>query len=155
MPFGTTPGAAGVSPTGAATYQIPIHIPPGTAGIQPNISLVYNSQAGNGILGWGWNLKGLSAITRVPQTIYHDEQIGGIKLDDDDRFALDGNKLIMTNGVDYGDDLAEYHTTIETFSLVTSYGDIGGGPDWFEVKTKNGLIMEFGKTSNNTSIQSF
>ena len=48
---GRTPGSFTVSNSGAATYTIPIWAPSGPKGIQPNISLVYNSQAGNGYVG--------------------------------------------------------------------------------------------------------
>ncbi len=77
LPVGVIAGNANVSSTGAATYQIPIYTPPGTNGLQPNISIIYSSQFGNGLLGMGWNLSGISAITRVPQTIYHDIPVLG------------------------------------------------------------------------------
>ena len=41
---GRLPGAVKVESSGAATYSIPISVPPGTAGVAPNLSFVYNSQ---------------------------------------------------------------------------------------------------------------
>jgi RHS repeat-associated protein len=42
--------------SGAAMTSIPIKVPPGIKGIQPNIALTYNSSAKNGWIGVGWNL---------------------------------------------------------------------------------------------------
>src|SRR4051812_26538372 len=42
--------------TGAFTYTYPLTVPPGRDGLQPDLKLLYNSQAGNGWLGIGWDL---------------------------------------------------------------------------------------------------
>ena len=125
----STPGAFAVSPSGAATYTIPIQVPPGTAGMQPSLALSYNSQAGNGLAGMGWSLSGFSAIHRCPATIVQgDGFMGGINYDTNDRFCLDGERLIVVNGFADGASGAEYRTEHESFSRVKSFGACGGGP---------------------------
>ena len=52
-PPGYLPGSAGVDGGGAATYSIPLAVPPGVRGMQPNLSLSYSSKGQNGILGVG------------------------------------------------------------------------------------------------------
>lgn len=145
LEVGYTPGAHGVSPSGAATYTVPIQLPPGTNGMEPELAITYNSQAGNGLLGMGWNLAGLSVISRVPKTIHHDGAPNRIRFNASDRFALDGNRLIDTgNGT--------YATESETFSEITEYGSAGSGPAWFIVRTKSGLTIEYGKTTDSRFI---
>jgi len=90
--IGTIAGGASVSPSGAATYQIPIEIMPGTGGMQPNVSVHYNSQSGNGLLGYGWNLSAVSAITRVGKTIYHDGAVGAPDSTTNDNLMMDGQR---------------------------------------------------------------
>src|SRR5271166_6399938 len=69
---GRTRGTYAVLPTGAATYSIPIWSPPGPHGVQPHIALTYNSQQGNGYVGVGWGVSGLSSIYRCNLTIAQD-----------------------------------------------------------------------------------
>src|SRR5262245_22674617 len=49
--------------TGTGSMSIPIATSPGRAGFGPQLSLSYDSGAGNGSFGFGWNLL-LPAITR-------------------------------------------------------------------------------------------
>lgn len=51
------------SSTGAATYSVPIEVPPGRNGIAPNLTLRYNSYQKNGWIGVGWDLD-MGAIQR-------------------------------------------------------------------------------------------
>jgi len=143
------PGQFAVSETGAATYTIPIELPPGVGGMEPKLALVYNSQAGNGLLGMGWSLQGLSAITRCPRTMSQDGARGSVSFDTNDRFCLDGQRLVVISG-NYGSAGSEYRAERGSFDKIVANGDANGsaanGPVSFTVKTAAGLTMEYGTT---------
>jgi len=142
------PGKFNVTATGAATYSIPIAVPPGTAGMAPALTLDYSSQGGNGIMGMGWSLGGLPAIGRCPRTMVQDGVVGAVNYDANDRFCLDGQRLIVISGT-YGADGAEYRTEVETFNRIISHGTAGTGPASFEVHTKSGQVMYFATTTDS------
>src|SRR6185503_9411324 len=110
--------------------------------MEPKLALVYNSQSGNGLLGVGWSLEGLSAITRCPGTVAQDGVRGAVNYDANDRFCLDGQRLMP--GSNYGADGAQYRTEREIFTKVISYGTAGNGPAWFKAWTKSGQVIEYG-----------
>jgi hypothetical protein len=133
---------------GAATHSIPIALPPGTAGEVPSVSLDYSSQGGNGLVGVGWSLDGLPSVGRCQRSVAQDGVLGGINYDANDRFCMEGQRLVLVSGT-YGADGAEYRTEIESYSKVISHGAAGNGPSWFEVHTKSGQVMEFGRTADS------
>jgi RHS repeat-associated protein len=49
--------------TGASALRVPVPVPPGRDGLAPDLALAYFSSAGNSILGAGWSLTGLPAIS--------------------------------------------------------------------------------------------
>ncbi|MCI0699571.1 MAG: toxin, partial [Planctomycetia bacterium] len=49
--------------TGTGSLSIPVAVSPGRSGFQPQLTLAYDSSAGNGPFGFGWRLS-LPAITR-------------------------------------------------------------------------------------------
>ena len=66
-----TEGIFNVSDIGSATYNIPIKTEKTLSGINPEISITYNSHSGNGMLGRGFSLSGLSTITRGQKNVFY------------------------------------------------------------------------------------
>lgn len=119
--FGTAASPA-VDASGAFIYQIPIRVAPGSAGVQPSLSLSYSSQGSNGIAGMGWSVSGLSMITRCAKTLAVDGARGGVNLDANDRLCLDGQRLILQSGT-YGQPGAIYYPELFNGSRVFQVGD--------------------------------
>ncbi len=150
---GTIAGAFAVTDSGAAAYTIPIQIPPGTAGMQPSLAFSYSSQGGNGTLGIGWSLTGLSAVTRCPKTLAQDGVKNGINYDtnaNNDAFCLDGERLVQvatkTDTSECGTSCIEYRTERDAFSRVYRFDDpiTVVGPLRFRVYTKSGQVLDYG-----------
>lgn len=139
---GITAGQLSVSPSGAANYSIPITVPPGINGVVPQIGLAYNSQAGVGMAGYGWNIAGLSAITRIPSTKFHDGVIDPVDFDLYDRFALDGQRLMLKSGT-YGSSGSVYETEQFSNTKVTFTGT------YFKVEYPDGSTAYYGQTPDS------
>jgi len=148
LPVGFTEGSYAVSPSGAATYSIPIYAAPGTAGMVPRISINYNSQSGLGPLGIGWSIAGLSSIDRCGKSYFYDQANTEISNTNSDWFQLDGNRMVLISG-SYGGNDAVYAGESENFDKIVSYGTAGSGPEKFKVFTKDGLTMEYGGTPDS------
>ncbi|MCR9053268.1 MAG: FG-GAP-like repeat-containing protein [Phaeodactylibacter xiamenensis] len=145
---GYTAGQFNVSDAGSAVYSIPITVPPGTAGMQPTLSLSYSSQGGNGLLGKGWHLQGMSVISRSRRTLAQDNQITGVNIDETDTYSLDGERLVLVEG-NYGADNSEYRTEQNIHQKIKAYGNVNGSPERFKVWTKAGLVIEYGFTTDS------
>lgn len=153
-----TPGQFAVSESGSATFTVPIQIPRGIAGMEPNLSLSYTSGGGNGLLGLGWMINGISAVTRCPPTWATDRIRASINFADHpaanrDRYCLDGQRLVLTDAAgtriaaqdSYGAGASEYRTERESFSRVRLVrAAASGAPDGFRVWTTAGLVLDFG-----------
>jgi len=153
-PVGTISGEASVSSTGGANYSIPISLPPGTNGHIPSLSVNYNSHGSNGVLGYGWSISGLSAITRSRKNWYHEpDNVGPTENLPSDKYSLDGSRLMLLNGT-YGMAGSEYGTEVENYARIEAQGGNVNGPDWFRVVSKEGVIMEYGNSPTSQVIHS-
>lgn len=140
---GATPGSASVQ-GGAASYVVPIEVPPGRNGMEPSLSLTYDSRGGNGVAGMGWSLSGQSSIHRCPQTVAQDGSSRAVKFDLSDKLCLDGERLIAVSGT-YGAENAVYATEIDSFVRITQRGGALNATDvYFELAHKDGDISWYG-----------
>lgn len=80
--------------------------------------------------------------TAVQKTIATDGVKGGINYDDNDRYCLDGQRLIVISGSN-GQANSEYRTEINNFSRVKYNGN-----HW-SVQTKSGQTFEYGNTQDS------
>src|SRR5688572_13640205 len=147
--IGRTPGSVSVSPTGAAQYHVPIWTPPGAGGMRPELALSYDHFRPNGLLGMGFEIAGLSSIRRCAKTIAQDGIDAGITLANTDVFCLDRNRLRLASAGTYGAPGTTYRTELDTFAKITANSSAGTGPGWFEVRAKNGLIYEYGNSTDS------
>ncbi|WP_395052091.1 RHS repeat-associated core domain-containing protein [Flavobacterium sp.] len=143
---GVTDGNLSVSLTGSAIYNIPISVPPGINGVVPQISLNYNSQTGVGLAGYGWNISGLSSITRIPSTKYHDGPNLNIFTSTYDRFAFDGQRLMLKSGT-YGLAGSTYQT--ENYSNLKISLLANGLSDYFKVEYPDGSLAYYGFSTDS------
>ena len=141
---GLTSGAFRVSESGSASYSVPILAAAGTAGVAPQLSLNYSSSGGNGLVGIGWQLNGISSIARCRQTLHQDGVSLPISGSQQDRFCLDGQRLIAVGEGAYGAVGAHYQTEFSQHARITSLGGTPGHPNAFKVERKDGSVSYYG-----------
>jgi hypothetical protein len=109
--------------TGAAHQRIPITVPPGRNGLQPELYLTYNSYKQNGWPGVGWRIE-IDAIVRQSKRGVHYDQ---------DKYELlsEGSKFEL---VAVGND--QYRARIETDFTQYKLHRTGDGHYW-EVTRKD------------------
>ena len=135
---------------GQATITLPLPMPKGINSLTPKMNLVYNSNQYllNKEIGIGWQLSGLSEISRCPKSFFHDGKFDTIKYNNSDSFCYNGLRLKQLNG-QYGFNSTEYRTEIDNYDKIISLGDTGFGPTYFRIFTKDNFIFTFGGTNDS------
>ncbi|MEX0733036.1 MAG: RHS repeat-associated core domain-containing protein [Steroidobacteraceae bacterium] len=147
--IGRTPGFAAVSRDGEAEYTIPLALPPGTNGMTPVVTLEYRHRTRSGLLGIGWSIGGLSQISRCPRTVAQDGIAIWPNHNSNDRFCLDGQRLVALDILAYGASSGEYRTEIESYARIRAHPGTGNGPGHFVVEAADGRIYEYGATADS------
>lgn len=141
-PAGSLAGEFDVTAAGTATYRIPLALAPGRQDIEPKLTLIYRGGGGNGHLGVGWSLEGLSQISRCGANPARDGERRTIGWNDGDNLCIDGNKLNLISGSAQVDG-AVYATDQESFRKIVGVGTPHHG---FRVYLPNGRIATYGST---------
>ncbi len=152
---GATTGNFSVSPNGAANYSIPIFVSPGTSGMAPELSFVYNSQTGDGYLGEGWSIAGISAITRSSANNYYDGKNAPLKLTTGLNLPLTIDGMRILKVADLGGGNFEYRKEFDDFTKIIAHTVSDPNGDYFDsftAYTKSGLIYEYGHTTNSKQV---
>lgn len=147
---GNPAGELTVNGTGAAQYQLAIDCPNG-GGLNPQISLVYNSQStGYGLAGYGFTVSGVSSITRGGKSLFHDNSISGVTYTANDNLFLDGKRLILQSGSSCQEG-AEYCLEGDPYTKVVAHGVYNDNTanTWFEVKTADGKTYQYGNSQTS------
>jgi uncharacterized protein RhaS with RHS repeats len=121
--------------TGTGNFAIPIAVPPGRNGFQPQLTLGYSSGNGNGPFGIGWSLSipWIARKTSKGVPIY----------DPTDTFLLSGSEdLVPVAGAPAN--ATRYRPRTEgSFAHIDHYAD-GATNDYWQVRSKDGLVSIYG-----------
>jgi RHS repeat-associated protein len=122
--------------TGTGNFTIPLALPPGRNGFQPQLGLAYSSGGGNGPfgLGWGLTVPGVSRKTSKGVPVYDDTK---------DVFVLSGAEdLVPVPGAPAN--AARYRPRTEgIFAHIDHFADAATN-DYWQVKSKDGLTSLYG-----------
>ena len=154
-----------ISESGSPRFSYPITVPPGVAGMAPQLALSYNGGGVNGVVGHGWTIQGMSLVGRCPgvEAVDGDGKRTPIKYQASDKLCLDGQRLIPTNdsgvpvavpegdasGLSSATTCRDYRTEVDSYARIRACGSFNAadrtrGPLFFKVWTKSGQIHYFG-----------
>jgi hypothetical protein len=133
--------------TGTGNFTVPISIPPGRNGFQPQLNLVYSTGNGNGPFGLGWSLSipGMSRKTSKGVPLYDDSR---------DTFLLSGAEdLVPVNlpsgaGVPIG--ITRYRPRTEGLFARIEHCQPDPANNYWQVRSKDGLVSYYGTPAVGT-----
>lgn len=130
--------------TGTGNFTIPIALPPGRNGLQPELSLSYSTGNGNGLFGLGWNLSvpGVARKTAkgIPRYRDYDQDVAKR-----DTFILSGVEDLVPVDETSGETATRYCPRTEVlFARIIHHHDAEREANYWQVSSKDGLISFYG-----------
>ncbi|MBW8361339.1 MAG: hypothetical protein K0M56_04030 [Kaistella sp.] len=158
------------SQKGDANISYPIVIPSGRNGMQPNLSFNYSSDGGNGWLGEGWSIGGLSSInidTRWGAPAFDPTKESELYSLDGETLVYEGNYMPNRHNVDgtnqptttpqprnsVSNEKSFYLRKGHNFSIIKRYGTTPDTYRWIVTST-DGTKYYYGGDENGINIKS-
>ncbi|WP_395052173.1 FG-GAP-like repeat-containing protein [Flavobacterium sp.] len=136
-----TQGKLDISNSGQATFTLPIAMPPSISSVGPTINISYSSGQNDGIAGQGWSAGGVSYISRIATRQDIDGFKDGVDFDDNDKLALEGQRLLIKTG-NYWADGSIYETEVQSNTKIELKGT--GAAIYFIVTSPDGSRSWYG-----------
>jgi RHS repeat-associated protein len=129
---------------GLMSYQVPIAVPAGYAGVTPELSLAYSSGTGNTVFGIGWDLH----TPYIERSTIH----GLPKYQASDEFAADGGVILVEVE---SDGVPEYRARFEKdFVRYRWHGRGNGQEGHWTAEYPDGTVGYFGADRHGNSVAS-
>jgi RHS repeat-associated protein len=121
--------------TGTGNFTVPLAVPTGRNGFQPELALAYSTAAGNGLFGLGWTLSvpGVSRRTAKGVPRYDEER---------DVYVLSGAEDLVPVAGSYPGRRRYRPRTEGLFALIERQLDARN--DFWEVQGRDGLVSLYG-----------
>jgi RHS repeat-associated protein/uncharacterized repeat protein (TIGR01451 family) len=148
--------------TGRSKYSIPLWVPPGRNGMQPDLALSYSSGSVDGVLGdvqapWvgmGWSIDTAEIARKITD--------GGCSPCGSGSYGYENKFMLLLNGTGYEllpdtSTAGRYHTKDESFLYIQLHNDSLGNNsptatnatgEWWEVVEKDGTRWRLGFTAD-------
>jgi len=133
--------------TGTGNFTVPIALPPGRNGFQPQLNLVYSTGNGNGSFGLGWNLSipGVSRKTSDGVPLYNEGAQHLKPTERRDVFILSGAEdLVPVSGSYPGEVIYRPRTEGLFASIIHCQTPDPDLRNYWRVESKDGLVSFYG-----------
>lgn len=121
--------------TGTGNLTVPIAVPPGRNKVQPDLSLVYSTGHGNGVLGLGWALSIPGVARDAAKGVPH-------YIDSEDTFLLSGAEQLVPTRPSSAGAMLYRPRTEGIFARIQHH--LSENDDYWEVCSRNGLKSLYG-----------
>ncbi len=146
--YGELAGNVSVDNSGGLNYEMPLVMPDAPGGLVPSMQIGYNSNAGlfnSGVLGVGWSISGIPAITRCAKSYAKDgayQPLDFVR----DSFCLGDQRLLFVPGSNE----VVYQLENDPATRIYLTGTQLTGYQW-TMLDRSGMRYEFGRVVGNES----